>query len=221
MSRARSESLHWFRVDVDLYDHPKTILLAAAGGWSTDKAVGRLVRMWSWVAKHSPTGHLDNARAVALDNHMIDHEQLAAEALGCGDTERGVDLDEHLKARFGVRLAAFAYAGFIEEDAESDGGVVVHNWLQMNGYAVREMERGRVRAEASRERRGKTANRSRTRRARTANYPSPARATQTRTGTREATPPQPLSAPETDPASAAFDATRAEPFEPPAWRSRR
>lgn len=142
--RARKEWLEWFRVDRDVVEHTKTYDLAAQGGWSTDKALGRLIRLWAWVAKHAADGKLTRAISLGLDNHMIDHEHISdhPESLSeCCCPEPQITDEE--KTRYGSRLAPFVVAGFL--DPTDDGGFIVHDWANMNGYSLRERERDRER----------------------------------------------------------------------------
>jgi hypothetical protein len=58
MPRTRTEWLHWFRVDCDLESHPRLLQLAQQIKTDPERALGRIVRFMSWVARHAPRGVL-------------------------------------------------------------------------------------------------------------------------------------------------------------------
>lgn len=160
MSRARKQWLEWFRVDRDVFEHPKTLQLAAACGWSPELAVGHLMRMWSWVARYAPAGQLGAKEGSALELVMartvledatsaaLVRGGIPAENRGNPGSEPVVlnhDSVSYPRATHCGRdiLTPFVAAGFLHR--ADDGGYEVHDWYAMNGTQLRERayDRGR------------------------------------------------------------------------------
>jgi hypothetical protein len=142
VAKSRKDWLEWFRVDRDIVDNPKVIALSATGGWDREKSVGRLIRLWCWVARHAPEGTLTPFLRTHLDNYMIDHEWISdhSECSGCQCCSEKGPTDEERKT-YGQRLAPFFLVGLLDET--EDGGCKVHDWWEMNGYSLRERNRKR------------------------------------------------------------------------------
>ena len=148
MSRARKQWLEWFRVDRDILDHPKTIDLAGRALWHPEVAVGRLIRLWSWVARHAPHGRLTAIDAGALDLLMerAQAERRAETITVVGkrrEAEAGYDEDWPMSRGPHGALTPFVDAGFL--DPIDGGGYDVHDWYEMNGSQLREREYDRRR----------------------------------------------------------------------------
>lgn len=121
-------SLPWFRVDVDLVDHPKVFALADALGVSDNEALAIVVRLWAWTMRYAARGRLAPGARTALGR-------------ACGGRGMSVDLVEVL-----VRT------GWLDDLGQ--GELEVHDWSEHNGAAVAKAEKDSERKRAARARRG-------------------------------------------------------------------
>jgi hypothetical protein len=102
--------LPWFRVEVDLTDHPKIHALEARVG---DSALSYVVRLWSWTMRYAARGRLADGARTALES-------------AC--RWRGVS---------GELVAALIATGFLDEVT---GGLEVHDWWVSQGKVVEKAE---------------------------------------------------------------------------------
>lgn len=107
----------WLEVDEDLPEHPKSLRLCAA--LMNPLGWAYVIKLWRWCCKFAPTGDLSDFSAEELE-------------IGLGWT-----LDA------GKLYAALKTAGFIENTG--DGGVVVHDWMDHQGRALKKMDNDRKR----------------------------------------------------------------------------
>ncbi len=107
--------LQWFKVGVDLGDHPKVFKLAALLETNEIQALGFVVRFWSFTAKFCGKGDL----------------KYSAEQVEMACRWRG--------SKSGL-FDALTQAGFIDLTPE---GPVVHDWFDENGYHIKDIERKR------------------------------------------------------------------------------
>lgn len=66
----RAKGCLWFRLDVDLESHPKVFALAEAMGCSDEEALARIVRFWTGVRVHAPSGDLTGIPAATIAGWM-------------------------------------------------------------------------------------------------------------------------------------------------------
>jgi hypothetical protein len=135
-------------VDRDILDHPKTLRLASRCGWSPERAVGRLLRMWSWVARYAPSGELGPLEGAALGVVMGRAEAEAAIEANAQFIPGAFPVESRSNpgfepvllpmdsASYPQGLSQFVEAGFLHE--ADGGGYVVHDWYEMNGTQLRE-----------------------------------------------------------------------------------
>ena len=103
----------WIRVASDIVDNPKIDRLANRLRISVLAAVGHLISLWGWTARHRPDGNLAG----------ISHAMIARAA--------------HWKGRPRRLLGVLREVGFLTSDQE------VHDWDAMNGRALRDAARKR------------------------------------------------------------------------------
>lgn len=123
-------SLPWFRVDVDLVDHPKVLALAEALDCAEAEAGWLVVRLWAWTMRYAARGRLADGARPALERLWT----------GAGTAPRS-----------GSAVDALVSAGFL--DAAEGGGWEVHDWDEHNGAAVAKAEKDAERKRAARARR--------------------------------------------------------------------
>lgn len=132
---AEGRSLPWFRVDVDLVDHPKVDALCDRLG---DPLAGwYVIRLWAWTMRYAARGRLAPGARLSVER-------------ACG-----------WRGESGALWAALLDTGWIEP-ADADGHLV-HDWAEHNGAAVAKAEKDAERkreARAARARRGDGARRS-------------------------------------------------------------
>lgn len=130
MSEPSGRSLPWFRVDVDLVDHPKVLALATELDCAEAEAGWLVVRLWAWTMRYAARGRLADGARPAL-------ERLWTGAETAPGSTRVVD--------------GLVRAGFL--DALDGGGWEVHDWDEHNGAAVLKAEKDAERKRAARARR--------------------------------------------------------------------
>jgi hypothetical protein len=115
----------WFRVDVEVVDHPKVhhleAILGSNAGWY-------LIRLWTWTARYASRGRLATVARASLER-------------SCGWTGKPGDL-----------VAAFIATGLIDETTTDE--LEVHDWWEKQGATVQKAENDRERLKASRAARG-------------------------------------------------------------------
>lgn len=118
-------SLPWFRLDVDVVDHPKVHhleqLLGSCAGWY-------LVRLWAWTARYASRGRLSTIARASLER-------------SCGWTGEP-----------GKLTGALLEAGLLDETGS--GELEVHDWWEKQRAIVEKAENDRERQRLSREARG-------------------------------------------------------------------
>ena len=111
----------WCRMDADLPRHPKTLYLSGLLGTDVKATVGALALLWLFCTEHAKDGVLSeerrNLRGIA----------------------RRMDLQPMLDDDV---LRHLVSAGYVEQ--ETDGSFTVHDYLERNGYKLRELERKRA-----------------------------------------------------------------------------
>ena len=127
---SQGRSLPWFRVDVDLVDHPKVLALADALDCAEAEAGWLVVRLWAWTMRYAARGRLAPGARPALERLWN----------GAGTAPES-----------GSVVDALVRAGFL--DASEDGGWEVHDWDEHNGAAVAKAEKDAERKRAARARR--------------------------------------------------------------------
>lgn len=137
MSEPSGRSLPWFRVDVDLVDHPKVLALAAALDCAEAEAGWLVIRLWAWTMRYAARGRLADGARPALERLWT----------GAGTAPRSTDV-----------IGALVRAGFL--DVASGGGWEVHDWDEHNGAAVLKAEKDAERKREARRRRADGAGRS-------------------------------------------------------------
>lgn len=128
----QGRSLPWFRVDVDLVDHPKVDALADA--LKEPLAVAYVIRFWAWTMRYAARGRLAPGARRSVER-------------ACG--WRGVD---------GELWRALSETGWLE--VNHDGSAEVHDWDEHNGAAVVKAEKDAERKRNDRKRRADGAGRS-------------------------------------------------------------
>lgn len=112
-------SAKWFKVETDLVDHPKVDQLSRLTG--ENLAGWYLLRLWSWVSRFCPTGHISGHLKVSLEDALGWH----------GEN--------------GLLLESMVVAEFLDE--EQNGDLYVHDWAeyqsQVSETAIKERERKR------------------------------------------------------------------------------
>ncbi len=119
--------LPWFRVDVDLTDHPKVHALEAIVG---DAALSYVVRLWSWTMRYAARGRLADGARTALE-------------AAC-----------RWRGKSGELVAALIITGFLDE---VNGGLEVHDWWLSQGKVVEKAEKDALRKRERRADGAKTA----------------------------------------------------------------
>jgi hypothetical protein len=118
--------MSWFRVDEDMVDHPKTHMLGrrlAETIESKPDPVGVVIRMWSWMSRFCPTGHVTACHVTAFGDAL-------ATSLGLqGAAQKLTD--------------ALCDTGWLERD--SDGAIEAHDWEQKQHKVASKAEKDRVR----------------------------------------------------------------------------
>lgn len=127
---SQGRSLPWFRVDVDLVDHPKVLALADALDCAEAEAGWLVIRLWAWTMRYAARGRLAPGARPALERLWT----------GAGTAPES-----------GSAVDALVRAGFL--DAAADGGWEVHDWDEHNGAAVAKAEKDAERKRAARARR--------------------------------------------------------------------
>ena len=127
---SQGRSLPWFRVDVDLVDHPKVLALADALDCAEAEAGWLVVRLWAWTMRYAARGRLAPGARPALERLWN----------GAGTAPES-----------GSVVDALVRAGFL--DASEDGGWEVHDWDEHNGAAVAKAEKDAERKRTARARR--------------------------------------------------------------------
>lgn len=112
----------WLEVDEDLPEHPKSLRLCAA--LMNPLGWAYVIKLWRWCVKFAPSGDLTGYGAEEIE-------------YGLGWTLDG-----------GKLYAALKNARFIEDTA--DGRVVVHDWMEHQGRALKKMEKDAKRKRISR-----------------------------------------------------------------------
>lgn len=125
--QSHGRSLPWFRVDVDLVDHPKVLALADAWGVSEAEAGWAIIRLWAWTMRYAARGRLAPGARPALERACNVHPTR-------GDV-----------------LGGLVAAGWVD-DLGADGWEV-HDWGLHNGAAVVKAEKDAERKRAARARR--------------------------------------------------------------------
>lgn len=118
-------AVSWFRVDVEVVDHPKIHRLEELVG---DRAGWYLIRLWAWTARYASRGRLANVAGASLER-------------SCGWTGDA-----------GRLVAAFIEAGLLDETTSDE--LEVHDWWEKQGSTVEKAEKDRERLKASRKARG-------------------------------------------------------------------
>ncbi|WP_300456657.1 hypothetical protein [Desulfobacula sp.] len=118
-----------FRLSVTLPTHPKTIKLMRKAG---DRAFYNLIRLWTFATQNRPDGNLKN-----MD---VDDIEIAADWQG----------DEGAFVGYLVELR------FIDQ---TDGGYIIHDWVEHNEYASHAEDRSKKAKKAARVRWEKEAER--------------------------------------------------------------
>lgn len=125
MSTEKSgRSLPWFRVDVDLVDHPKVFALAVDLGISDDEALACVVRLWAWTMRYAARGRLAPGARPALER-------------ACRVRGPSAEL-----------VPALVRTGWLD-DLGSDGWEI-HDWEEHNGAAVAKAEKDAERKRGAR-----------------------------------------------------------------------
>lgn len=128
----QGRSLPWFRVDVDLVDHPKVDALADL--LHEPLAVAYIIRFWAWTMRYAARGRLAPGARRSVER-------------ACG--WRGEE---------GVLWSALSETGWLE--VAPDGSAEVHDWDEHNGAAVVKAEKDAQRKRDERKRRADGAGRS-------------------------------------------------------------
>lgn len=128
----QGRSLPWFRVDVDLVDHPKVDALADL--LKEPLAVAYVIRFWAWTMRYAARGRLAPGARRSVER-------------ACG--WRGAE---------GELWSALAQTGWLE--VNPDGSAEVHDWDEHNGAAVAKAEKDAERKRNDRKRRADGAGRS-------------------------------------------------------------
>lgn len=109
-------SLSWFRVDVDMVDHPKTYALAESIG---DPLAGwYLIRAWAWTMRYAAHGRLSDG----------------AETARAGGAETALERACGWHGEPGALVAALVACGWLDRD--ENGALEVHDWDEKQGAAV-------------------------------------------------------------------------------------
>lgn len=127
MTESHGRSLPWFRVDVDIVDHPKIHSLATHLEVSEDEAGWSIIRLFAWTMRYAARGRLAPGARTALG-------RLAPVRV---TSDRFVD--------------GLISAGWV--DALADGSLEIHDWDEHNGAAVAKAEKDAERKRAARARR--------------------------------------------------------------------
>lgn len=125
--QSQGRSLPWFRVDVDLVDHPKVLALAEAWGVSEAEAGWAIIRLWAWTMRYAARGRLAPGARPALERACNVHPTR-------GDV-----------------LSGLVAAGWVD-DLGPDGWEI-HDWGLHNGAAVVKAEKDAERKRTARARR--------------------------------------------------------------------
>ncbi len=125
--------LNWLKVDVSIFDHPKTRRLARVLGISLEQTVGHLVRLWGWGFRLAPDGILKNADAF----------DVADAAHFDGDADTFLDA---------LLTCSSSGVGFMERN--EDGQLLFHDWNDYSGSLEVKREKERERKRKKTEERG-------------------------------------------------------------------
>jgi hypothetical protein len=112
----------WLEVDEDLPEHPKSLRLCAA--LMNPLGWAYVIKLWRWCCKYAPDGDLTEFGAEEIEYGL------------------GWTLDA------GKLYAALKTARFIEDT--EDGRVLVHDWMEHQGRAIKKMEKDAKRKRLSR-----------------------------------------------------------------------
>lgn len=124
---SQGRSLPWFRVDVDLVEHPKVTALAEIWGVSEAEAGWSIVRLWAWTMRYAARGRLAPGARTALG-------RLAP-----------------VRVTLDLVVRGLVETGWLDEN--SDGSWEVHDWAEHNGAAVVKAEKDAERKRTARARR--------------------------------------------------------------------
>lgn len=120
--------MNWFRVDTDVTDHPKVFRLAEALGIDVERAIGKLIRFWSNVARYAESGNLMRIS------------------------------DAQIAEWFGWKKPAFQLATLLRDCGMFDLDTrEVHGWKRRHQRFLNERERKIATAEKARKERGNAA----------------------------------------------------------------
>jgi hypothetical protein len=160
---ARKPSLSWFRTDVELPTNRKIRKLRVTAHWSRYEAIGRVVELFAWYAKHCPGGVAEGDDLTSLFYEM----QTRAMEVAGDPLMNHEDRGSSRRSRHNY-LWPFVESGFLipltrvgahlEPDEEPDPEVEfpedpgdmsdayeLHDWWDMNGSHVREVAKDRER----------------------------------------------------------------------------
>ena len=120
--------MSWFRVDSDIGSHPKVGLVAERLDLTRHAAIGVLTLLWAWASVYARDGRV---RADYLSTLV-----------------RALDLPDKDAAHI---LKVLVEARVLDRD-DKKGVMVVHGFLERNGYQLKEVERKRKARELERKR---------------------------------------------------------------------
>lgn len=121
---SQGRSLPWFRVDVDLVDHPKVSQLGIELGVAECAAGWFIIRLWSWTMRYAARGRLAPGAETALER-------------ACG-----------WRGEPGRLVSGLVATGWLEDDGNN--GLEVHDWAEHNGAAVAKAEKDAERKRGAR-----------------------------------------------------------------------
>lgn len=114
-------SLPWFRVDVDLMQHPK--ISALCEELQTDCAGWYLIQLWAWTVRYSVRGRFADRARTAIES-------------SCG-----------WRGDKGRLIEAFVSVGLVDRiESDANGNTFeVHDWWDQQGAAIQKAEKDRER----------------------------------------------------------------------------
>ena len=107
----------WFKVETDFVDHPKVDSLARLIG--NNQAGWYVMRLWAWVSRFCPTGHVPGHLKVSLEDSL----------------RWSGDNGSLLESMCSVELV----------DALENGDLLIHDWAEYQGKVHENAEKSRVR----------------------------------------------------------------------------
>lgn len=117
-------SAKWMRIETDFVDHPKVQRLAAAIQDDESRAGWFVLRVWSWLSRFCPTGHVQDCDRAALEG-----------AAGW-------------RGEAGELVNALVFVGFLETN--KGGGFDAHDWADHQGRVATNAQKERERKRAYR-----------------------------------------------------------------------